>query len=131
MSLRKTFLRRNSTRTLPISSSNSSKSLTDSGDVAVAKLTVEEESWGTLCADLLREIIRRVEAAGDRWPSRRSVVACGGVCKRWRDITKEAVGCSGKITFPSCLKLVFILTICACIGFLIENLNLVSFELGF
>lgn len=104
MSLKNSFMRRTSTKTLPISSN--SKSCTDS-TAEVEKLTAEDEdSWGTLCVDLLREIIGRVEADGDRWPLRRNVVACGGVCKRWRDATKEIVRCSEKITFPSCLKLV-------------------------
>ncbi|XP_022005835.1 uncharacterized protein LOC110904299 isoform X2 [Helianthus annuus] len=35
--------------------------------------------------ELLGEIIRRVEANDDRWPLRRNVVACGCVCKRWRE----------------------------------------------
>ncbi|KAJ0651951.1 putative F-box domain-containing protein [Helianthus annuus] len=52
--------------------------------------------------ELLGEIIRRVEANDDRWPLRRNVVACGCVCKRWREVSREIV--TGNITFPSCLK---------------------------
>nr|GEZ81280.1 tubby-like F-box protein 7 [Tanacetum cinerariifolium] len=41
------------------------------------------------------------------------VVACGCVCKRWRDVTREVVlppvKC-GLITFPSCLKQDTVLT---------------------
>ncbi|KAK4794946.1 hypothetical protein SAY86_012940 [Trapa natans] len=65
------------------------------------------QSWGTMLPDLLGEIIRRVEASGDQWPQRQSVVACACVCKRWREVTKEIVRAPSsceKITFPSCLK---------------------------
>ncbi|XP_010540149.1 PREDICTED: tubby-like F-box protein 7 [Tarenaya hassleriana] len=75
-------------------------------------------SWSSLLPELLGEIVRRVEESEDRWPQRRSVVACAGVCKRWRKATKEIVESSsgvgdfddyddngGEITFPSCLKL--------------------------
>ncbi|XP_031125694.1 tubby-like F-box protein 7 [Ipomoea triloba] len=64
-------------------------------------------SWSNMLPELLGEIIRRLEASEDRWPFRQNVVACGCVCKRWREVTLEAVKCSlnvGKITFPSCLK---------------------------
>ncbi|XP_059661417.1 tubby-like F-box protein 7 [Cornus florida] len=64
-------------------------------------------SWSTLLPELLGEIIRRVEASEDRWPNRRSVVACACVCKKWREVTREIVRSpvhSGNITFPSCLK---------------------------
>ncbi|KAJ0951993.1 putative transcription factor TUBBY family [Helianthus annuus] len=57
--------------------------------------------------ELLGEIIRRVEANDDRWPLRRNVVACGCVCKRWREVSREIVKPpvhAGNITFPSCLK---------------------------
>lgn len=63
--------------------------------------------WSALLPELLAEIIGRVESSEDKWPNRRNVVACGCVCKRWRDITREIVKSpfsTGKITFPSCLK---------------------------
>ncbi|GAB2278036.1 Tubby-like F-box protein 7 [Dionaea muscipula] len=66
-----------------------------------------DDCWSTLLPDLLGEIVRRVEDRDGRWPDRRSVVACAGVCRRWRQITKDIVMCrlsTGKITFPSCLK---------------------------
>lgn len=69
---------------------------------------VEGSSWSSMLPELLGEIIQRVEASEDRWPQRQSVVACACVCKKWREITKEMVRSpvnSGKITFPSCLKL--------------------------
>ncbi|MFS8029109.1 putative F-box domain-containing protein [Helianthus anomalus] len=60
------------------------------------------ECWSNMLPELLGEIIRRVEANDDRWPLRRNVVACGCVCKRWREVSREIV--TGNITFPSCLK---------------------------
>lgn len=64
--------------------------------------------------ELLVEIIKRVERCDDTWPVRRDVVACGCVCKRWRDITREVVlppvKC-GLITFPSCLKQVDVIQV--------------------
>ncbi|KAL8505703.1 hypothetical protein ACS0TY_016792 [Phlomoides rotata] len=69
----------------------------------------ESGSWAGLLPELLGEIIRRVEASEDKWPQRQNVVACGCVCKRWRDATTEAVDNAslhqpGNITFPSSLK---------------------------
>ncbi|KAJ9563345.1 hypothetical protein OSB04_008505 [Centaurea solstitialis] len=64
-------------------------------------------SWSNMLPELLGEIIKRVEANDDRWPLRRNLVACGCVCKRWREVTREIVKPpvrGGKITFPSCLK---------------------------
>ncbi|KAI3803526.1 hypothetical protein L1987_31682 [Smallanthus sonchifolius] len=64
-------------------------------------------SWSNMLPELIGEIIKRVEASEDRWPLRQSVVACGCVCKKWREVVKELVKppvhC-GNITFPSCLK---------------------------
>ncbi|XP_010535040.1 PREDICTED: tubby-like F-box protein 7 [Tarenaya hassleriana] len=65
-------------------------------------------SWSAMLPELLGEIIRRVEETEDRWPQRRDVVTCACVSKKWREITREIVrspDTSGKITFPSCLKL--------------------------
>ncbi|KAL7599046.1 hypothetical protein Lser_V15G25039 [Lactuca serriola] len=66
-----------------------------------------EGSWSNMLPELIGEIIKRVEATEDRWPFRQSVVACGCVCKKWREIVKEIVKPpvqGGNITFPSCLK---------------------------
>ncbi|RDX91827.1 Tubby-like F-box protein 7 [Mucuna pruriens] len=63
--------------------------------------------WANMLPEILGEIVRRVDAAEEQWPSRQNVVACACVCKRWRDITREVVrepSHPGKITFPSCLK---------------------------
>ncbi|EOA30794.1 hypothetical protein CARUB_v10013937mg [Capsella rubella] len=65
-------------------------------------------SWSDLPEELLREILIRVESAdGGDWPSRRNVVACAGVCRSWRILTKEIVTVpqfSSKLTFPTSLK---------------------------
>lgn len=63
--------------------------------------------WSTMLPELLGEIIRRMEVSEEQWPHRQNVVACAGVCKRWREMTREIVRSpsqSCKITFPSCLK---------------------------
>ncbi|KVH93073.1 tubby-like F-box protein 7 [Cynara cardunculus var. scolymus] len=65
------------------------------------------DSWSNMLPELIGEIIKRVEASEDRWPFRQSVVACGCVCKKWREVVKEIVKPpvhGGNITFPSCLK---------------------------
>ncbi|XP_057529303.1 tubby-like F-box protein 7 [Amaranthus tricolor] len=67
----------------------------------------DEDRWSSLLPELLADIIARVESSEDKWPSRRNVVVCACVCKRWRDATREIVKSplsTGKITFPSCLK---------------------------
>ncbi|KAK9049505.1 hypothetical protein SSX86_031526, partial [Deinandra increscens subsp. villosa] len=66
-----------------------------------------EGSWSNMLPELIGEIIKRVEASEDRRPFRQSVVACGCVCKKWREVVKELVKPpvhGGNITFPSCLK---------------------------
>uniref|UniRef100_A0A2N9EEB7 F-box domain-containing protein n=1 Tax=Fagus sylvatica TaxID=28930 RepID=A0A2N9EEB7_FAGSY len=64
--------------------------------------------WAGMLPEVLMEIIERVERSEERWPNRQNVVACGCVCKRWREITRDVVGLPSlttpKITFPSCLK---------------------------
>ncbi|XP_076911763.1 tubby-like F-box protein 7 [Bidens hawaiensis] len=67
----------------------------------------EQDSWSDMLPDLIGEIIKRVEASEDGRPFRRSVVACGCVCKKWREVVKDFVKPpvhAGNITFPSCLK---------------------------
>ncbi|KAM0938587.1 putative transcription factor TUBBY family [Dioscorea sansibarensis] len=66
-----------------------------------------EERWARLLPELLGEIVKRVEASEERWPARRSVVAFGCVCRRWREVVAGVVRPpldSGMITFPSSLK---------------------------
>ena len=71
-----------------------------------------ESMWAGMLPEVLMEIIERVERSEERWPNRQNVVACGCVCKRWREITRDVVGLPSlttpKITFPSCLKQVWI-----------------------
>lgn len=84
---------------IPQSSSNEEENGVDRESVSV--------SWSTMLPELLGEIIRRVEATEDQWPLRQNVVACGCVCKSWREVTREIVRSplhGGKITFPSSLK---------------------------
>jgi tubby and related proteins len=71
----------------------------------------QSDRWSNLLPELLGEIVRRVEVGCDRWPQRREIVSCAGVCKRWRNVTKSVVRkpieC-GKFTFPSSLKQVIL-----------------------
>ncbi|KAF0907751.1 hypothetical protein E2562_020493 [Oryza meyeriana var. granulata] len=63
--------------------------------------------WTQLPPELLREVLARVEESEGRWPRRRDVVACAGVCRSWRGIVREIVRApeaSGKLTFPISLK---------------------------
>lgn len=69
--------------------------------------SVEQGQWANLLPELLCDIIQRVEASETSWPARRDVVACGSVCRSWREITKQTVitpeKC-GLLTFPISLK---------------------------
>ncbi|KAK4379975.1 hypothetical protein RND71_001837 [Anisodus tanguticus] len=63
--------------------------------------------WNNLPSELLREVLIRIEDAESKWPLRKNVVACAGVCRSWRDIMKELVKTpevSGKLTFPISVK---------------------------
>ncbi|XP_010479887.1 PREDICTED: tubby-like F-box protein 7 [Camelina sativa] len=75
---------------------------------SASNMAVGSSSWSAMLPELLGEIIRRVEESEDRWPQRRDVVTCACVSKKWREITQDFARSplnSGKITFPSCLKL--------------------------
>jgi hypothetical protein len=88
----------------------------DSSVVEVPEVEVEIDElkhsssnccWGNMPQELLREVLVRIEASESDWPSRRSVVSCGGVCRSWREIMKEVVRTpevSGKLTFPISVK---------------------------
>ncbi|KAI6689536.1 hypothetical protein NL676_026364 [Syzygium grande] len=68
---------------------------------------VQTSRWSSLPPELLRDVIRRLEASEATWPARKHVVACAAVCRSWRAMCKEIVRCpeiSGKITFPVSLK---------------------------
>ncbi|XP_020593496.1 tubby-like F-box protein 1 [Phalaenopsis equestris] len=67
----------------------------------------EDDRWSCMLSEILADIIKRVDASEDRWPLRRSVVACACVCRKWREVTTSIVRSpkeSGMITFPSSLK---------------------------
>ncbi|GFP86118.1 tubby-like F-box protein 5, partial [Phtheirospermum japonicum] len=67
----------------------------------------QQSLWASLPAELLLNIINRVEASEITWPARRAVVSCAAVCKAWRDITREVVRTPeecGLLTFPMSLK---------------------------
>uniref|UniRef100_A0ACD5U1J5 Uncharacterized protein n=1 Tax=Avena sativa TaxID=4498 RepID=A0ACD5U1J5_AVESA len=72
-----------------------------------ADLVVQESSWSSLPPELLRDVIRRLEASESTWPSRKHVVSCAAVCKAWREMCTEIVTSPefcGKLTFPVSLK---------------------------
>ncbi|KAL4271756.1 hypothetical protein GQ457_13G026590 [Hibiscus cannabinus] len=64
-------------------------------------------SWTNLPAELLREVLLKIEDSEKCWPRRKTVVACAGVCRSWRVIIKEIVEIpenSGILTFPTSVK---------------------------
>ena len=68
---------------------------------------IQNSRWASLPPELLRDVIKRLEASESTWPGRKHVVACAAVCKAWREMCKEIVSSpefSGKITFPVSLK---------------------------
>ncbi|KAE8672251.1 Tubby-like F-box protein 6 [Hibiscus syriacus] len=67
----------------------------------------KKSCWANMPAELLRDVLMRIEASDITWPPRKNVVACAGVCGNWREIMKEIVKSpeiSGKLTFPISLK---------------------------
>lgn len=63
--------------------------------------------WATLPPELLREVFMKLEESESKWPARKHVVACAGVCKSWREVMKDVVKTpevSGKFTFPISVK---------------------------
>nr|XP_043636203.1 tubby-like F-box protein 6 [Erigeron canadensis] len=70
----------------------------------------EEEGrccWANMPPELLREVLIRIEASEEKWPSRKNVVGCATVCRSWREIMKEIVKrpeVSGLLTFPISVK---------------------------
>ncbi|XP_057974040.1 tubby-like F-box protein 8 isoform X1 [Malania oleifera] len=70
-------------------------------------LVIQNSPWASLPPELLRDVIKRLEASEGTWPARKSVVACAAVCRSWREMCKEIVRnpeFSGKLTFPISLK---------------------------
>lgn len=117
-SLSKSYKESNSSEIASISTTTNGNQTELRGEIQLQRhglLSSESESgsWAGLLPELLAEIIHRVEATENQWPQRQNVVACGCVCKRWRDATAEAVEIAslrqpGQITFPSSLKKVLI-----------------------
>ena len=69
-----------------------------------------QSCWVHMPQELLREVLIRIESSENAWPPRKSVVACAGVCRSWRRITKEIVKTpevSGTLTFPISVKQVW------------------------
>ncbi|KAF6163389.1 hypothetical protein GIB67_029238 [Kingdonia uniflora] len=70
-------------------------------------LVIQNSCWASLPPELLRDVIKRLEASETTWPSRKHVVSCAAVCRSWREMCKEIVKCPelcGKLTFPLSLK---------------------------
>ncbi|KAL6502824.1 Tubby-related protein 3 [Orobanche hederae] len=68
---------------------------------------MRQSCWANMPSELLRDVLARIEESDCNWPQRKNVVACGGVCRSWREIMKEIVRnleVSGKLTFPISLK---------------------------
>ncbi|GMJ01101.1 tubby like protein 3 [Hibiscus trionum] len=66
-----------------------------------------QSCWANMPTELLRDVLMRIEASEVTWPPRKSVSACAGVCRNWREIMKEIVKTpeiSGNLTFPISLK---------------------------
>lgn len=75
--------------------------------------------WASLPPELLREVLLKVEESESKWPARKHVVACAGVCKSWREVMKEVVKTpevSGKITFPISVKQVWFTNVVLFVG---------------
>ncbi|XP_058084760.1 tubby-like F-box protein 14 [Magnolia sinica] len=67
----------------------------------------DQGCWASLPPELLRDVVKRLEASESTWPARKHVVACAAVCRSWRHMCKEIVGApeiSAKLTFPISLK---------------------------
>uniref|UniRef100_A0A2P2MFP5 Tubby-like F-box protein n=1 Tax=Rhizophora mucronata TaxID=61149 RepID=A0A2P2MFP5_RHIMU len=70
-------------------------------------VVIQNSCWASLPPELLRDVIKRLEASESTWPARKHVVACAAVCRLWRDMCREIVRSPefcGKITFPISLK---------------------------
>ncbi|KAJ8541506.1 hypothetical protein K7X08_002322 [Anisodus acutangulus] len=70
-------------------------------------IVIQSSCWAGLPPELLRDVIKRLEASESTWPARKHVVACAAVCRSWREMCKEIVQrpeFCGKLTFPISLK---------------------------
>lgn len=84
-----------------------SEPLDEHGSVVEVDDGLKQSCWTNLPQELLREVLMRIEVSEKTWPLRKNVVACAGVCRTWRQITKEIVKTpelSGNLTFPISVK---------------------------
>ncbi|KAK7279832.1 hypothetical protein RJT34_24890 [Clitoria ternatea] len=84
-----------------------SKSRSSVHELQEQQPVIQNSRWASLPPELLRDVIKRLEASESTWPGRKNVVACAAVCKSWREMCKEIVSSPefcGKITFPISLK---------------------------
>ncbi|KAM0907217.1 hypothetical protein ACQ4PT_016264 [Festuca glaucescens] len=68
---------------------------------------LQESNWASLPPELLRDVIRRLEADESTWPSRKHVVCFAAVCRTWREMCREIVlspEFCGKLTFRVSVK---------------------------
>lgn len=70
-------------------------------------VVIKNTRWANLPAEVLRDVMKKLDESESTWPDRKQVVACAGVCKTWRLMCKDIVKSpefSGKLTFPVSLK---------------------------
>lgn len=90
-----------------MSSSRSQKVVVQEASRSAVADGMSQSCWANMPQELLREVLIRIESSEAAWPPRKSVVACAGVCRSWRLITKEIVKSpelSGRLTFPISVK---------------------------
>ncbi|KAA0049438.1 tubby-like F-box protein 3 [Cucumis melo var. makuwa] len=76
-----------------------------------------QSCWAYMPQELLREVLVRIESSENAWPPRKTVVACAGVCRSWRRITKEIVK-TPEFAFMCCNRVIFFNLLSACLLFL-------------
>lgn len=92
---------------LGLTGNGRSKSVSSVYQVQEAGPVIQDSKWAHLPPELLRDVIKRLEASEGVWPGRKNVVACAAVCRSWREMCQEIVispEFSGKLTFPVSLK---------------------------
>ncbi|KAK6792287.1 hypothetical protein RDI58_011368 [Solanum bulbocastanum] len=90
-----------------LSSHNRGKSQSAVHELHDHVIVIQSSCWASLPPELLRDVIKRLEASESTWPARKHVVACAAVCRSWREMCQEIVQrpeLSGKLTFPISLK---------------------------
>lgn len=90
-----------------LSSHNRGKSQSAVHELHDHVIVIQSSCWASLPPELLRDVIKRLEASESTWPARKHVVACAAVCRSWREMCQEIAQrpeFSGKLTFPISLK---------------------------